>query len=458
MNHVSRIALLLFLAGTPALPVAAQAPPVPPSGTDRDGGPAAALEDTVRLGLRDAVARAVTVDEDVLMARAEQARAAGIVKEVRSGSLPRVSASFGYTRNIQTPVIFFNQGGQTRQVQIGNDNEYAFGLNVEQTLFDFSLGPARTAARLSRTATASRVEAARTRAALAARTAYYDALLSRSLVEVQRQALAQAERRLEQVSSFHRAGTASEFDLLTARVEVANLRPALIEARNQLDLDRNRLKRRVGLPLDRPVTLRDSFPDPAPPGSRQAHLERALRERADLRAQQIRVGLQEENLRAEERDALPTLDLVAGLTRRASSAELLPPERDFIQTATAGLSFSLPLFDGNSRAGRVQQAAAARDRERYRLAQLRQDVRLEVQQAHQAMVAAGELVEASRSNVARAERALEIAQTRFQNGLSTQLELDDAELAVTEARTNLARALHAHAVARASLLAATGER
>jgi outer membrane protein TolC len=98
------------------------------------------------------------------------------------------------------------------------------------------------------------------------------------------------------------------------------------------------------------------------------------------------------------------------------------------------------------------------DRETYRLEQLTENARLDVQQSHQAMVASGEQIEASESNIERAERALEIAQTRFRNGLSTQVELNDAELAVTQARTNFAQALFNYNAARAQLMAATGER
>ena len=455
--------VLAALAGALLLPlsggVSAQ-DPAPDPGAETAARPAAAAAgDTLRLGLDDAVRRAAQVNEDVLIARAEQARAAGIVTEIRSDALPQITADFGYTRNIQTPVIFFNQGGQVQQISIGNDNEYSFGLGLNQTLLDFSLGPARTAARLSRDATDAQVEAARNGVALRAREAYYSVLLGRELVRVQEMALEQARRRLEQVEDFQRAGTASEFDLLTAQVEVENLRPDLIQARNQLELARNRLKRTAGIPLERPLALTDTFPRPTgEPRPEEAYVEEAVNRRSDLEGQRIRVELQEENLTAQERDALPTLELVAGLTRRASSDELFPPEQDFVQTATAGLAFSLPLFDGRRRAGQVQQAEAELNREQFRLRQLRENIRLEVQQAYQEMTAARERIEALGSTVQRAERALEIAQTRFQNGLSTQVELNDAELAVTQARTNLARALHDYAVARARLLAATGQR
>lgn len=447
----------------------------------------------VRLGLEDAVRRAVTLNETVLMARAEEAGTEGIVREVRAQSLPEITADINYTRNVQRPVLFFDTPEGVQQISIGNDNDYTFGLRLQQNLVDFSLGPARRAARLAAEATAAQVEAARTAVALQARVDYYTVLLDRELARVQEQALEQAQARLEQVEMMHRAGTASEFDLLTAQVEVDNIRPQLIEARNRLRLDENRLKRTVNLPLEAELVLTDSLARPGEqplerrletalrgtgaggrpsvrgggedvglPDSRQESLSRwvevAHRSRADLTAQRTVVDLHQQNLLAQRRSALPDFDLAASLIRRGSSETFFPGAQDFSQSLTAGLLVSIPLFDGRERAGRVQQAEAAREQERHRLRQLEETVRLEVQQALQSLEAAREQVAASESNVRRAERALEIAQTRFRSGLSTQLELNDAELAATRARTNFAQALYAYNAGLANLQAAVGER
>jgi outer membrane protein TolC len=282
--------------------------------------------------------------------------------------------------------------------------------------------------------------------------------------------VAQAEARLDQVRAFRDAGTAAEFDFLTAEVEAANLRPPLIEARNERELALNRLKRVIGLPLAQPVELTDGFPvvsapgdgaeAPGAPGEEPAledAVEAALAGRSDLATQRLVVGLQEQQVTAERRSVFPVVDLTADYLRRASTDDF-PGEDDFVDSLAAGVAFEVDVFDGGERRGRVAQAEASLERERQRLSQLSEGVRLEVEQAYRTVRAAREWVIASRDTVARAEKALEIAQLRFKNGLSTQLELDDAELAVTEARTNLARSLHAHATARAELQAATGER
>lgn len=445
------------------------------------------------LGLDDAVERAVARNEDVLIAEADEARTEGLVREVSAGALPELTAGGVYTRNIERPVFFLDSPEGIQRIEVGSDNEVDLSARLTQALWDPSLGPALRAARLTRGAAGAGTERARTAVALAARLAYFDALLARDLVEVQEQALEQARARLEQVRAFHDAGTAADFDLLTAEVELANLRPPQIEARNGLDLALNRLKRVVGLPLQREVELTDGFlqPDGDAPaggdegdgtdggaaggagggGSREgdpgawrqsdsdlrAAWARASQGRSDLARQRFLVELRKEDMEAERRSFLPTLDLTADYLRRASTEDF-PGGDDFVDSLAAGLVVSVDLFDGGERRGRVAQARAALEQERQRLARLEEEVRLEVEQADLALSAARESVEASRGTVALAERALEIAQVRFKNGLSTQVELDDAELAVTEARTNLARALHAYSTARAALLAALGDR
>lgn len=452
------VAAVLLTAPFLARPAAAQVTAPAAAAGSTDVAPA----DTLRLSLDQAVGRATQLNEDVLMARAEQARSKGIAREVRARSLPEISGTMSYTRNVQRPVIFFNSPEGQQQISIGDDNEYSFGVTLNQPLLDLSLGPARTAARLDRERSQAQVESARVSVALQARVAYYDVLLDRALLRVQEQAIEQARQRLDETRKFYEAGTGSEFDLLTAQVEVDNLKPRVIQARNRLELDRNQFKRIVGLPLDQPVALTDSLEAPSEAAlqlpSLEAATEQAMDARPDLQAQRFAVGLQDENIAAEQRSALPSLDLDAAFTRRASSPDVWPREQDFTQSVTAGLTLSVPIFDGRARSGRVQQAKAAADRERYRLAQLRMNARLDVQQSYQSMQAALETIRASQSTVERAERALEIARTRLQNGLSTQVEQNDAELAVTEARSNYAQAVYGYRVAKAQLDAALGDR
>ncbi len=438
------IAILLLVSGG-VQPAVGQEPPAP-----------------LPLGLQEAIDRAVEANETVLIAQADQARAAGFVREKTAGLFPTLSARADYTRNFQRPVFFFNGPDGLQRIEVGSDNEVDLAASLDQSLYDPALSPALRAARLAREAAAVQVADARTAVALATRQAYYDALLAGDLVTVQQKALEQAQGRLDQVEAFRRAGTASEFDLLSAQVELENLRPPLIEAENRREVARDQLERIVGLPIGRAIELTDGFREPAAEPSRDGALDEALAaaraHRSDLRALALQVELQEQRVVADKREFLPTLGLSALYEKRSSTDDFPPTGPDFANSLSAGLAVAVDLFDGGARSARLAQARAELDRVRYQLAQATDQVRLDVEQVLLALDAARQRIEASGSTVERAEKALSIAQVRFENGLSTQVELNDSELASTQARSNRARALHAYSVAYARYLAAIGER
>ncbi|MDX1661116.1 MAG: TolC family protein [Gemmatimonadota bacterium] len=400
--------------------------------------------------------RALEANERARIARATVDRTEGQVREAFARALPSVDGSYRMTRNLQRPVLFFNQEGETQQISIGDANEHAFALSVEQPIFDRTLGAAVRAARHGRAASEASYRRTLSEVELEARRAYYDALLARARVEVRANALALAERRLEQVRLFYDVGTAAEFDVLTARVAVENERPLLIRARNALRLAVNDVKRVTGVAFDRDVDLVDSLAyRPVAVGLEEATAV-ALVERADLRAQKATVELNEELVAVESSEAFPTLSLQLDLSRRASSADFVPEDRDFSQSASAALALSIPIFDGRRVQGRTLQARADHVASLERLRALERDVRREVLDARQSVEAAAEAVEATRATVEQARKAHEIATVRFRNGLSTQLELDEAEQNVFEAESNAARALYDHMLAAARLQAATG--
>lgn len=420
--------------------------------TGTDGGA------EVRLTVEDAIGQALAENERTRIARAAVDRTRGLVREAFADALPTIDGTYQLAHNLQRPVIFFNQGGETQQISIGEDNEHSFGITVEQTVFDRSLGAAVSAARHGRAASEALYERALTDVALETREDYYAVLLAEASVVVRESAVRLATDRVEQVRLFRDVGTRSDFDVLTAEVDLENLRPGLIRARNEFELAVNGLKRTIGMPLEEEIVLVDTLAFVPVAISLEEAQERGRAGRADLEAQSRTVDLSEELVNLERAEAFPTLELSLDLSRRSSSQDFVPEEREFSQSTTAALFLEIPIFDGRRTEGRALQARAnqVESQETYRA--LERDVRLQVQDAWQTVQATTLEVEATRATGERAERAYEIARVRFREGLSTQLELDEAEQTLTEARLNAALALHDHMVAVARLTHAMGDR
>lgn len=411
---------------------------------------------TARVSLDDAVSLALRHNDQVRVASATVDQAEGALITTEADALPKLDFSYNYARNIQRPVIFFNQGGQVQQISIGSANDNTFGLTLRQTLFDASLSVSTRAARLARQFAAQSLDATKDQVALAAKVAYYQVLLDSALVDVQTKALDQARRRFEEVRQKTVAGLASQYDSLTAVVAVQNLRPPLIQARSALTQDLAQLKRTLGVELTSPIVLTDTLAFEPFQRPDSAAIAEAVARRPDLEAQQRMVALRQASVDVERTKAWPTLSLSVALQRHASSTGVVPSDDDFSQSLQAGFSLGWSLFDGRASQGRVLQGQAQVRAEQARLTATQQDVALQVQQAADALDAAQAQVEAAHETVSVAARALEIAQTRFENGLTTQVELGSAELAATQARTNYAQALFQFNVARARWSAALG--
>ena len=121
-----------------------------------------------------------------------------------------------------------------------------------------------------------------------------------------------------------------------------------------------------------------------------------------------------------------------------------------------GLSLSIPLFDGGRSSARVDQARLSLAQLQAQRRKLESQITLEVKSAALDLQEAQERIAAQQQTIGQAERGLSIAQVRFGSGMSTQLEVLDAQLALTTARTQYIRTLYDYAVAMVSLKHAIG--
>src|SRR5690242_13947773 len=109
---------------------------------------------------------------------------------------------------------------------------------------------------------------------------------------------------------------------------------------------------------------------------------------------------------------------------------------------TAGVNFTLPVFDGFRRNAMVYQATAQERTAGLERRKAEQQVRLALQQALDELAASGETIRAARSNVEQADRVLSMTQNNYKFGAATTLDVVDAQTALSIARTNLLRGLH----------------
>lgn len=405
--------------------------------------PAYTLPECLETGLRQAaVARNALRDEQIAGRRMGQ---------VRAQLLPQLRATGGYTRLDE--VAAFDFDGE--RFEMGREDNWNAGVEVRQLLFSGgSVGQALRAARLYRDMARASVRQVEGELVRDIRVAFHGILLADEQVKVQEASLAQFEDLLNQTEARYRQQTASEFEVLTARVRLANERPALIQARKQADLARVAFRNLVRIEAAAFDVVGELAFEP---------VERSLEEwqalaqerRPELAELRNLLGMREADVRAEQGGGMPQVHAFAGY--RGENPESGTARDAWEWGWNAGVTVEWDVFDGALRRNRVAEKRLEAAKARETLEDAERQVALDVQSRYLDLQQAAETVAAGAETVELAEKGLDIARARNENGLATYLEYTDANLALSTARLTRLQALHDHMNALARLRQASGE-
>ena len=407
------------------------------------GRPVYTLQECIELGLEQA-APARNAARDELISQAK-------IGQVRAQLLPQLKARGSYKRLDEASAFEF--GGES--YPMGLEDNYAGSIEVNQLLYSGgSVGAALKAAGLYNEIAQVRVRGVNNALVRDIRTGFNDILLQDEEVKVQEASLAQMEELLTQTESRFRQQTASEFDVLTARVRVANKRPALIAARKQAELARESFRSLVHLEPGNFDLAGELVLDPSA-RSLEEWLAIAMEQRPELIELRRFLGLREADIRAEQGGYMPQIRAFAGYA--GQNPENGTANANWGWGWNAGLTAEWDIFDGALRRNAIREKRLEFEKARETLVDTERKVELEIRSLYLDLVQAAETVSASGDTVAEAEKGLEIARTRYDNGLSTYLDYTDANLALSIARLTRLQALHDHMNALARLQQASGD-
>ncbi len=324
------------------------------------------------------------------------------------------------------------------------------GLTARQTLLDFTRPHQLEQARQNELVALAELDGIRQDVLLEVRKAWLTAFIDQTILEIRRETVANREARLAQAQAFYKQGTKARIEVATAEADLAQARLEALKAETQLQVDWVALNVAMGRTSPSPYRLElDPEWDRIPELDSERMLEVALARRPELVALQARLRNQLASLRALGAESLPTLSANATLQGSGSPTPL-------DGTWTLGVSLNWSLFDGFLRQYRDGEARAtaralAEQFEQQRIA-VYQEVTSRLVQVRQAT----EQIQAAQASLEAARESHRLASARYRVGVGSSLELSDAELALSQARTDLAGAANALRTSRAELSRALG--
>jgi outer membrane protein TolC len=464
--------------------------------------------ETVALSLDDALRMAESQSEAVRIARAGQQRAEGQKLQARSQYFPQVFGSAGYTRTLKSQYSSLSSAAQVdttkpaapappcedyllgsdasiadrvaaletasrcasglspfaafSSLPFGQANQYQLGLSVSQNVFTGGrISAQNEAAAAGKRSADIELTAQRAQNILDVTQAYYDAALADKLVSITDASFQQTESVLKQVQLNKTVGNVSEFELLRAQVTRDNQRPLVIQRRSEREVAYLRLKQLLNIPLEQTVSLTTAIDnvDNLPSGIHVAGLQVGSAEapdtasgnRAAVRQATEAVRAQQELVRVAKAQRFPSISLSSQYGAVAYPQNGLPGSSDFRANWTVGVSAQIPLFTGGRIRGDELVAQSSLAEARARLQQVKEFASLDARVALNALNQARSAWEASRGTAEQASRAYQIAEVRYREGISTQLELNDSRILLEQATANRALAARNFQIARIKL-------
>jgi len=356
-------------------------------------------------------------------------------REARQTYLPSLSLDMRWNRVNTTQRFFINEQ------ELFTDQFYDLGLTLSQPIFDglnyIHTPKARTADIRSNE---QGVKGTRQQVAYDTKRVCYDLLKAQRLSDVQQRAVQRSEEQLETSKARYELGSASMSDFLKSKVQLGRDSLELITRLNNIEVGRATLNDYLGLPVDRATEIDVEFnrdPYPVPDG---VALKAAVETHPNVLGAMYSKESASHTIGSAQSAMWPWISAFASYSFSSGRFPESSDEFFELDNHRIGLNLNWTIFSGFSTTSRVQQAKIARHTAEEELAQSRRAVSLEITTASLRVREAFQRMRVSDTQVESAQEDLDIAQEKYNLGAATILDILTAQVAISEAETELIQA------------------
>ncbi len=393
-------------------------------------------QDSIPLSLKSAIALALQKNTDIAIADYQVMTTEFALKEAKGNFLPKLYLNADYNRNINRQVIFlpdgFGMGGTA--TELGADNDYRASLNLALPVFsNFN----HFNKKIAETRLAFQNELGRdTRLTVvnATKKAYFNYLVAQEMVLVQQLQLQNAEQIHDDIEKRIRQGTLTDYDFTSAKVQVTQAKNSLLEAQNTILPLANNLKLLLGLKKEDKLKLTEPISLLEEERSLAEATSELLSQNSTLRQLELDIEVKENQIKLAKSAYYPTLDAVGVYNYQAQEDDFALSDYQWVNTSFVGLQLQFSIFNGNITKNRVRQAEIAKDISEEQKEFTTEAIQMQLQELLSQLDFSKQKIQLQSENMALTEEALNLAKKRYQFGVGTFLEVNNAELSFIQAR------------------------
>ncbi|GAB6395126.1 MAG: TolC family protein [Bacteroidales bacterium] len=369
-----------------------------------------------------------------------------------SNNIPGYDGSLAQNIAEATPAPAASATDSDEGISVGRDNNWSVGFTAGMPLVNMALWKSLKISALDVELAIEQARSSKIDMANQVKRCFYGVLLANDSYQVFKESYDNALANYNDIKNKFDHGLVAEYDLIRADVSVKNTEPNVLQAENALTLAKWQLKALLGMDLDLNIicvgTLtdfqRELFAD-------YLSLSTTLEDNTALKQLDIQEGLLKHTMEMQKYDFLPTMSLTALYQWSAMNNDFKFGNYRWNPYSMVGISVTVPLFSGGSRLQKVKQTQVSLFQLELQRENTERSLQLAVRQYTDNMKNCVKRFDAAQKGVEQAQRGYAIAQKRYDTGAGTLLEMNDAELAMTQARLNFNQAIYDYMVAKSDL-------
>lgn len=405
-------------------------------------------QETLKLTLEDALEVALSENPTIRVADQEVTKKGYAKKGTYAALFPQIDLVGNYQRTIEKQVMYMGD----QSIAVGRDNTWSGGLSASMPLISVSTWKSLKISAYDVELSVEQARSSRIELIDHVKRAFYSVLLAGDAYDVYKEVYDNAIYNHREIKQKYEQGLAAEYDLIRANVNVKNAEPNLYDAENSIILAHWQLKALLGLDLESNIecigrlsdykdTLLADF----------VGTTTDLTENTDLKQLDIQRLQLEKTKQMQIAQYYPSLSASFNYQWNSMANNFKLSKYKWDPYSTLGVNLTIPIFSGGKRYSNVKQTQISLKQLSDQREDIERNLRLSVKQYTDQMNTCIKQYSAATAGVAEAEKSYLITMKRYETGEGTLLEINDAQLSLTQSQLNLSQSIYNYLVAKSSL-------
>ncbi|MCX7735992.1 MAG: TolC family protein [Candidatus Kapabacteria bacterium] len=431
-----------------------------------------AYSQTLNLNLDEAINLALENNREILTADLDVKKANAAVREAYGYALPSVDFSASFTHFLQKPVMFFpdfeallgnsvygilfnekllpRDNSKFKSMQFTKQsfalaNSFSTKAQVSQILFNSTVLEGIGASSIYLQLAKENVFNKASQTILNVKKAFYGALLTKEMAAIMEASLINAQNNLNNIKALKKQGIISEYDSLQVEVMVENLKPLVLQLNNAYKTSLDALKLAIGIDPKTEIVINGMIEyNEQQINDIENLIQTAYKNNLTLKTLELKKKVDEAFVNVERSSLYPSLYAFGSFEFAGSSDKL---NFDTYNSSVVGIGLSINLFQGNRTNQKIEQSKVTVNQTEMTINSMKDVISFQLRTTYNDLNRIKTLIESQKSNVALADKAYQISLVRYKEGTGTQLEIQNSELALRQAKTNLLQSLYDYNIA-----------